>query len=156
LHYHARALAGWYRAFRFDRCAELARQLPADAGVTESMKQALPRGMTLPFLRQMGEAAASADGLAPDGGEFHRLARFLLDWESFLRVEYLATDRDQRKKADDQGLREWLADLTGRLERDRGEAGRPQGPGIRIFLLAQFEALEPDLEEVARQLQRKG
>jgi hypothetical protein len=83
LHNHDRALAGWFRAFPFDCCAELARQLPRYADVTEPMKQALPRGTTLPSLRQMGEAAAHADGLANDGGEFQRLARFLLDWESF-------------------------------------------------------------------------
>jgi hypothetical protein len=120
------------------------------------MKQALPRGMTLPSLREMREAAAHADGLAPAVGEFRRLARFLLDWGSFLRLEYLATDPDQPKKADGQELREWLADLTGRLERDRRDAGEARGPALRTFLLAQTEALEPDLKEVARQLQRKG
>jgi hypothetical protein len=104
----------------------------------------------------MGEAAAYAVGLAQDDGDFQKLARFLLDQETFLRLEYLVTDSDERKKTDDQELQEWLADLTGRLERDRRDAGEAQGPALRTFLLAQTEALEPDRKEVARQLQWKG
>jgi hypothetical protein len=126
------------------------------AAVTDAMKKVLPRGMTLPSLRRMGEAAAYADGLEPGGGDFQKLARFLLDWESFLRLEYVVNDAAQRKKVDAEELQEWLADLSGRLERDRRDAGETQGPVLRTFLLAQIEALEPDLKEVARQLQRKG
>jgi hypothetical protein len=155
LNYHARALTAWFRAFRFDRCAKLARLLPGDGDVTDAMKAELPPRATLASLRQLGQAAAAADGLSPDSGDFRRLARFLLDWESFLRLKSVVKDDDQREKANSRELREWLGELERRIERDRGEAEAAQGPALRPFLQGQARDVQADLQSVAALLRKK-
>jgi hypothetical protein len=152
LAYRARAMVACFRAFRFDRCAALARGLPEEGDATEAMKAALPQGITVRWLRQLGKTAALADRLPTEDGDFQTLARFLLDWQSFLRLEYTARDPTRRQAAAPGELRAWLTALRQRLERDRRDAGAVRDPVLLTFIQEQAERLQPDLQAVDRAL----
>ena len=154
-YYLGRAMIAYFRALSFGRCAELARRIPADASITPGMRawlRKLPKGWDLPSLRRLGTVADLARALPQESDDFHRLARFILDWQSLLRLQYTLVDQEQRRQASPPELRKWHGYLVKAMSRARQDAGGLRAPVLRAFVLEQVAQAEKDLRSCASQL----
>jgi hypothetical protein len=152
LHYLARALMAYFRATDFPRCAELSKEVPDDTGISAGQQESLPPGTDVAALRRLGEVARHAAGLAPDDEAFLALAAFLLDWQSQLRLEYVAGNPAERAAVAEADLRRWHEALLARLAQDRQRAARLGDPTVRSFVTEQAAAVEKDLRQVGASL----
>lgn len=149
----ARAVAAYFRAYQFRRCAALAGELPADPAVAPEVLAGLPPGMrSAAELRRLGSLAREVADL-PGGSEPVRLVcRVQALTASALRLSYLATDPAWRPLLDTAEARGWRAALIARSGRERAAVARCPSPTIRAYLGERLDGLDAELTQLADQL----
>ncbi|MFO0825295.1 MAG: hypothetical protein U0792_19600 [Gemmataceae bacterium] len=148
----ARAMMANFRAFRYQRCVDLAGELPDDKAVTQEMLEYFPPSTTLADLRKLGAVAKEAAQLPRECSEIRLLRRVTLIGSSTFRLRYLVNDPLWRKELDTAEGRGWREALLIQLNREGAALAECASPTLREFLRQRVEMIDADLKKLGDQL----
>jgi hypothetical protein len=142
------AMLGYFRALAFERCMELAANLPTADDLPPKVAEQLPDGIDIGSLRRLAEVAQHARALDRNEPTWQLLARVLLHQQGYLWLDFAASHSAEAGGVDAKQRHDWCMALSALVEQDRKALSSSHDAIVLRFLGPEVEQIEAGLRRL--------